>query len=503
VTGVPPRAAPASWIAIGSLAISTFAMVTTELLPIGLVPDIARGTHITDGQAGMMVTMTGFLSALAAPLSVAVAGNIDRKRVLIALLALLVASNVIVGTAGGLLQLLLGRVLLGFAVGSFWTIAGSLGPRLREGAAGVRASAVILSGISVGTVAGVPAGALVGSIFGWRSAFFAGSGLPALAMVALIVLLPAIPPEHRGSLSDFPTILRERRAQIGLIAAVFAFGGQFTAYTNIAPFLERDGVDGSALSAILLASGAAGFIGNLAGARLSERDVRGSVLAMAALLGLSILLLDILGRNAVIAVVLVMAWGVRLRHASHLDAELDVRRRSRAPGRHPSLVRLRRAARHRRRCARRRRHRRPPRPRCRVARRQRRSHHDGADHRRLARHEAAHRRRRLLHRESLSTRPVIVKAFLLPHPRRRLRCRHTPTFGQDIQDLSQNHGTGPRSARSSGPQAALELLYRVSVMRRTHRTIKRMIGCDCLDHGVDHLLRFQLVGQDVGNIRRR
>jgi predicted MFS family arabinose efflux permease len=73
--------------------------------------------------------------------------------------------------------------------------------------------------------------------------------------------------------------------------------------------LERDGVNGGALSAILLASGAAGFTGNLAGARLSERDVRGSVLAMAALLGLSILLLDVLGRNAIIAVVLVMAWG--------------------------------------------------------------------------------------------------------------------------------------------------------------------------------------------------
>jgi predicted MFS family arabinose efflux permease len=257
-----------------------------------------------------MVTMTGFLAALAAPLSIVVAGRADRRKVLLFLLALLAASNLVVATAGDLVQLFAGRVVLGFTVGGFWTISGSLGPRLRKGAEGIRANAVILSGVSIGTVAGVPAGALIGDLFGWRIAFGAAAALSGLAIAALLLLLPPIPAEESSGVSEIPAILRNRRAQIGLGAAVLAFVGQFTAYTYIAPFLaERSGISGGALSAILLASGAAGFVGNAAGGWMSARNVKGSVLVMATITGAAILLLDIMGHSAPAAVLLVIVWG--------------------------------------------------------------------------------------------------------------------------------------------------------------------------------------------------
>ncbi len=299
-----------SWIAVGSLAMGAFALVTSEFLPVGLLPQIASDLGVTTGEAGLMVTMPGFLAALAAPLSIAFAGHIDRRRVLTILLVLLVASNLVVATATGIVQLLFGRVLLGVAVGSFWTIAGSLGPRLRPGAEGIRASAVILSGVSLGTVAGVPAGALIGDLLGWRAAFLGGAIFAAVAIAALLVLLPSITPARGAGLGDIPPILRRSGARLGLAAAVLIFVGQFAAYTYIAPFLqEHTGIAGGALSMLLLANGAAGFCGNMAGGWLSSKSPRAAIVTMGLILGGAVMVL-VLGRTSpVVASAMVVVWG--------------------------------------------------------------------------------------------------------------------------------------------------------------------------------------------------
>jgi predicted MFS family arabinose efflux permease len=305
-----PVSRPVSWIAIGSLSMGAFALVTSEFLPVGLLPQIASDLGITLGEAGLMVTMPGFLAALAAPLSIVFAGHIDRRRVLTGLLILLVASNLVVATATGIVQLLLGRVLLGVAVGSFWTIAGSLGPRLKPGADGIRASALILSGVSLGTVAGVPAGALLGDLLGWRAAFYGGAVFAGLAIATLLALLPSIPPGASAGLSNIPPILKRRSSRHGLSAAVLIFVGQFAAYTYVAPFLkEHAGIDGGALSLLLLANGAAGFLGNMGGGWLSAKNPRLAVIAMGVILGLAIMTLALGGTQPVLASAMVIVWG--------------------------------------------------------------------------------------------------------------------------------------------------------------------------------------------------
>ena len=301
---------PVSWIAIGSLSVGAFALVTSEFLPVGLLPKIATDLGVSTGVAGLMVTMPGFLAAAAAPLAILFAGDIDRRRVLAAILVLLVVSNLVVATAPGIVQLLLGRVMLGLAVGSFWTIAGSLGPRLKPGPDGVRASALILSGVSIGTVAGVPAGALIGDLFGWRMAFFAGAGLAAAAITALLMLLPPVPARKGAGLDAIPAVLRLPAARIGLIAAVLIFVGQFASYTYVAPFLkEHVAIEGGILSMLLLANGVAGFVGNVAGGWLAGRDARASVIVTGVVLGGSVTLLTLIGSTAWSASLLVIVWG--------------------------------------------------------------------------------------------------------------------------------------------------------------------------------------------------
>lgn len=300
----------ASWAAVASIGVGAFALVTTEFLPVGLLPLIAADLGISEGTAGLMVTVPGFLAALAAPMTLGFAARFDRKRVLVALLMLLVISNAIVATAHGFAALMFGRVLLGIAVGGFWTIGGSIGPRLRPGAEGPRATALIFSGVSLGTVAGVPAGALIGDLFGWRTAFLLVSGVALLVVAALQFLLPAIRAQNGSGLKQVPDVLRLQRVQIGLTAAVLIFVGQFAAYTYITPFLiGATGIDTGTLSMVLLGYGAAGFAGNLFGGWAAGRNFVSALAGTAFLIALSVAGLLLAGSNTLAAVAWVVTWG--------------------------------------------------------------------------------------------------------------------------------------------------------------------------------------------------
>lgn len=115
----------ASWTAVVSVGLGAFALVTSEFLPVGLLPQIASELGISAGQAGLMVATPGFTAVAAAPLTLAFAGKLDRRHVLWALIALLALANLAVATAHSFTAMLLGRILLGIAIGGFWTIGGS------------------------------------------------------------------------------------------------------------------------------------------------------------------------------------------------------------------------------------------------------------------------------------------------------------------------------------------------------------------------------------------
>lgn len=301
----------ASWLAVATIGVGAFALVTTEFLPVGLLPKIAQSLGVTEGVAGLSVMTPGFVAAVAAPATIGLAAGFDRRKVLLFLLGLLALSNLVVALAPNFTTLLIGRVLLGLAVGGFWTIGGSLGPRLRPGAEGPKASALILSGVSVGTVAGVPAAALLGEAFGWRSAFVVAAVMAGVVALALSIVLPSIKPQSSQGLRGLPDVMRLPKVRLGSAAAVLIFIGQFAGYTYITPFLNQvSGVTAGALSAVLLGYGATGFLGNIVGGWIASRDVRVSVIAMAILTAGSVALLALTGANPIAAVIAVLAWGL-------------------------------------------------------------------------------------------------------------------------------------------------------------------------------------------------
>jgi predicted MFS family arabinose efflux permease len=301
--------ARASWTAVAAIGIGAFALVTSEFLPVGLLPQVARELDVSAGQAGLMVTTPGITAAIAAPLTLLFAGRMDRRHVLCFLIALLALSNLTVALAHSFGGVLAGRILLGIAVGGFWTIGGSLGARLRPDAA-AKASSLIFAGVSVGTVAGVPIGTLVGNLVGWRMAFAGATAVAVLVLGLLMLVLPAVRPQGSRSLAGIGAVLALPKIRVGLAAIFLLFVGQFGAYTYITPYLlEHKGVLAAAISPILFGYGAAGFAGNLLAGWAAGRSVRGALAGTAALMAAAVLLLTAAATPAQ-AIVPVLLWGV-------------------------------------------------------------------------------------------------------------------------------------------------------------------------------------------------
>nr|WP_232913892.1 MFS transporter [Pseudomonas syringae] len=301
---------PASWWAVGSVSLGSFATVTTEFLPVGLLPDIARDLGTSISQTGLMMAVPGILAAISAPSCIALFSHVDRKRLLLGLLSILLASNLIVALSTHFWLTLAGRVLLGFALGGFWTIAGSLGPRLRPGKEGVKATAYVLAGVSIGTVAGIPAGTLIGDAFGWRAAFETAAVVTVAVGLLIATFLPALPGERSAGISQMLSLAGEQRIRRMFAAALLIYVGHFAAYTYLAPFVQEFAhIQGQALGTLLFAFGLAAVAGNLAGGALAARSAQSSVLIMTLLMLGSLTTLLMFVGNPWLLWPVILVWG--------------------------------------------------------------------------------------------------------------------------------------------------------------------------------------------------
>ena len=299
------------WAAVSSIAFGTFVMVTSEFLPIGLLSSIAGDLGVTEGRAGLMVTIPGLVAAVAAPVVTLAARNADRRRLLLMLTSLLVAANVIVALASNFTLLLLGRVLLGATVGGFWTFGVAVGRRLVDVAGGARATTIILAGISLGSVVGVPVGTAVGALAGWRASFGSVAALAVVTLVGQMLLLPRLPGSQAIGFADFARVLKTRDAVVAFVAGALVALGHFSAYTYIQPYLtEVPRLASGEVSGTLAAYGIAGVFGTFVGERISASNARHGLLRVSLAMALLIVVAAAAGASPALAIGSVIGWGV-------------------------------------------------------------------------------------------------------------------------------------------------------------------------------------------------
>jgi predicted MFS family arabinose efflux permease len=271
-----------AWAAVFSVAAGTFVMVTTEFLPVGLLPRIAAGVGVSLGHAGWLVTVPGIVAAVTAPVLAVVAGRVNRRALLLVLTSLIAVSNILCASGGGFGALLIGRVLLGACVGGFWAFAATVGRQLVPEGAKDRATAIVMSGISAGTVVGLPFGATLGALAGWRSAFGVTAAVAAAVAAVQVAALPSIPVARSARWQDLIEPFRVTRARAVLTLTSFLVAGYFAGYTFLTPFLSehfRQPVGN--VSALLLVYGVSGFLGTFVAERLLKRGARVATLGVA------------------------------------------------------------------------------------------------------------------------------------------------------------------------------------------------------------------------------
>ena len=298
------------WIAVVSLALGVFGLVTAEFLPASLLTAMASDLSVSEGVAGQTVTATALIAAVAAPSIPLLTRRIDRKYVMVALTLLLVLSNGLAAMAGSLTVLLIARVMLGVALGGFWSMAAALAMRLVPERHFARAMSLILTGVSVATVCAAPIGAWMGELWGWRSAFVAAGAVSAITLVAQLFSLPALPPNANPNLRVLGELLTRPAVRMALLAVLLVISGHFAGFTYIRPLMENiTGLSVGAISAILLGYGIGGFFGNFVGGYIAGRSERFAIVFGGTLIAVLAASLLLAGHSPAVTAVAVVLWG--------------------------------------------------------------------------------------------------------------------------------------------------------------------------------------------------
>jgi len=300
-----------TWTAVIAVGLATFSVVATEMLPVGLLTSIAGTLSITTGSAGLMISLPALLAALFAPFVVIASGGIDRRWILCGLLALLVVANLASALAPDLIVMLAARMLVGFCMGGIWAIAGGLASRLVPEKAIGLATSIIFGGVAAASVLGVPLGAFIGDVIGWRWAFGIMAIFSALVLAFHLAVIPALPVTGSANLSHFIALLGNRKIQTGLFLTLLLVTSHFVAFTFVRPLLiSVSGFDTQWIGAILLAYGIAGIGGNFLAGITAARYTAFTLTAIATGLVLTPLLFIVAGQSVTGGSSVLIFWGL-------------------------------------------------------------------------------------------------------------------------------------------------------------------------------------------------
>ncbi|MCV9909722.1 MFS transporter [Brucella sp. HL-2] len=311
LSAVAPTAwSAATWFAVLSMAATSFALVSAEFLPAGLLTPMARDLGISEGTAGQVVTATASVGAVTAMLSNVLIGRLNRKAVLVSLSALAIGSNILAALATEFWLLLLGRAGLGIALSAFWALSVAVVARLVGTNATGRGMAIVTLGVSLATIAAPSMGALISDWLGWRSAMAMTAGLAALAMLLQWISLPTLPASTSNSLTDVIRLTRRRGIQLGMLAILLLMTGHFAGSVYVRPFLEQVTLlTTGPIALALLGFGIAAVIGNMAGGRMADTNIRTALVTTAALMALATLALVLWGAHIGVAFGFATLWG--------------------------------------------------------------------------------------------------------------------------------------------------------------------------------------------------
>ncbi|MFK3820868.1 MFS transporter [Pseudomonas yamanorum] len=303
------------WCAVSVLCIASFTMVTSEFAPIGLLSQISADLDQAPSTVGLTVTLYAWIGAVSGLLSNWLNRRVPRKALLIALMLILALSNGLAALSPEFSSLLGARAVGALAHGVFWAIVAATAAHIVPSHRVGLATSIVLGGITIATVMGVPLINLVGQYDGWRTAFVCLAVMCVASAGAIALVLPSL---HIPSLAKglgFAVVLRRKDLLITYVITGLTAAAHFGAYTFVEPFIGQvPGITSYMIAVLLFAFGASGFLGNLLSALLIDRYLKAFILLALVAMALALVTLGIYGPplGLVPVVILLVVWGVAI-----------------------------------------------------------------------------------------------------------------------------------------------------------------------------------------------
>lgn len=304
--------APVYWSGIFAMTLCVFVLIASEFMPVSLLTPIATELNVTEGLAGQGIAISGAFAVITSLMISRLAGEMNRKTLLLVLTAIMAVSGAIVALAQSYTIYMLGRALIGLVIGGFWSMSAAMAMRLVPSSQVPKALAIFNSGNALAMVIAAPLGSYLGSIIGWRGAFLSLVPIAVLAFIWQWLSLPSMPATSHETekQSSIWGLLRNPVVIMGMSAISLFFMGQFSLYTYVRPFLETiTRVDISTLSLILLGIGIMGFIGTAVINMFLKRRFYATLIIIPIVMAVIALSLVFFGTWTMVVAVLLCIWG--------------------------------------------------------------------------------------------------------------------------------------------------------------------------------------------------
>lgn len=300
-----------AWGAVVCMSLLCCVLVSSEFMPVSLLTPIARELSITEGQAGQAIAVSGFFAVLSSLFGNAILSKMDRRNVVLLYTAVMVGSGVAVTFAPNYELFMIGRALIGIAIGGFWSVSTAILVRVVAPSDVPKAIALLQGGTALAFVVAAPMGSLLGSLIGWRGAFFSVVPLGLIGLVWQFLVIPKMPPSRDVSVRQMFNLLRSPVFALGMLATTLAFMGQFSLSTYVRPFLENvTNLDVGMVSLYLFDIGFAGLLGTLVIGYVLRSHLQLAIIGLPAGMATMAVLLIVTGHNATMTAAILFVWGL-------------------------------------------------------------------------------------------------------------------------------------------------------------------------------------------------
>lgn len=292
------------------MALGAFGIITTEFGVIGILPAVAREFNISIDTAGWLLSGFALTIALTGPFTTLLTAKINRKVMMCLVLAIFVLSNLLSALSSSFAMLMIARILPAFLHPVFWAVATVAASKQVEPKDAPKAVSVVLGGLSIATVLGVPMTTYVAELFNWQASFLVSGIINLVAFAALAFFVPSMPVTEKTSVQNQLAILRKGQLWVNLVATLIMIAGMFSTYGYLAEYLGKIAhMSGGQISLMLLLFGGTGIVGNwLTGIALSK-----NVLLTTRVFLLSLILIHLaaytVGGLFIPMAILISVWG--------------------------------------------------------------------------------------------------------------------------------------------------------------------------------------------------